>query len=233
MTRRSCRCRPTRNPTWYSARNPDELATWKHLLTVLPKDSDVIQSVQGQITNTEAERDGRAPPAEAATTSNETDEATTPVTAPPPTAAADPHLTVKVALDPMLKDKTAPTDVLFVYAKAASGPPMPLAIQRMQASQLPATVTLTGIPSCSVASGAAVCANPGVSGNDVSGTVPTFPANSSVTITITGTATNGQDVSNTATVAPPSGVTDPNLNDNSSTVSGSAMPVKLQNFDVK
>lgn len=123
----------------YQAKKYDAaIATWKHLLAVLPKGSDIIQSVQGQIANAEAERDGRAPANEPAP-DNETAEA------PAPTAsdAAGPHLTVKVALDPKLKAKLAPTDVLFIYAKAASGPPMPLAIQRMQASQLPATVTLT------------------------------------------------------------------------------------------
>ena len=122
----------------YQAKKFDAaIATWKHLLTVLPKGSDIIQSVQGQIANAEAERDGRAPASEAATEENETAEA------PATSDAAGPHLTVKVALDPKLKAKLASSDVLFIYAKAASGPPMPLAIQRMQASQLPATVTLT------------------------------------------------------------------------------------------
>jgi cytochrome c-type biogenesis protein CcmH len=123
----------------YQAKKYDAaIATWKHLLAVLPKGSDIVQSVQGQIANAEAERDGRAPANEPAP-ENETAEAAAPATS----DAADPHLTVKVALDPKLKGKLAPTDVLFIYAKAASGPPMPLAIQRMQASQLPATVTLT------------------------------------------------------------------------------------------
>ncbi len=123
----------------YQAKKYDAaIATWKHLLAVLPKGSDIVQSVQGQIANAEAERDGRAPANEPAA-ENETAEAP----APAASDAAGPHLTVKVALDPKLQAKLAPTDVLFIYAKAASGPPMPLAIQRMQASQLPATVTLT------------------------------------------------------------------------------------------
>jgi cytochrome c-type biogenesis protein CcmH len=132
----------------YQAKKYDSaIATWKHLLTVLPKSSDVLQSVQHQIATAEAARDGRAPPEdeEAPAAGSETAEAP-PIAAAGTAAPADtagPHLTVKVTLDPKLKDKLAPSDVLFIYAKAASGPPMPLAIQRMQASQLPATVVLT------------------------------------------------------------------------------------------
>jgi cytochrome c-type biogenesis protein CcmH len=53
-----------------------------------------------------------------------------------------PRLTVQVALDPKLKDQLDPNATLFVFARAASGPPMPLAIQRLKAGQLPITVTL-------------------------------------------------------------------------------------------
>jgi len=132
----------------YQAKKYDSaIVTWKHLLTVLPKGSDVVQSVQHQIATAEATRDGRAPPQDEETTGSETAEAAPPIaaanTAQPATDAAGPHLTVKVTLDPKLKDKLAPNDVLFIYAKAASGPPMPLAIQRMLATQLPTTVVLT------------------------------------------------------------------------------------------
>jgi cytochrome c-type biogenesis protein CcmH len=128
----------------YQAKKYDAaIATWKHLLPLLPKDSNVVQSVQHQIATAEAERDGRAPPADEESTAD-----AIATEAPPPasTSAADsagPHLTVKVALDAKLKDKVTADDVLFIYAKAANGPPMPLAIQRMKASQLPTTVTLT------------------------------------------------------------------------------------------
>jgi cytochrome c-type biogenesis protein CcmH len=53
------------------------------------------------------------------------------------------HIVVNVRLDPKLKANVAPTDTLFVFAKAAHGPPMPLAIARLTAAQLPASVTLT------------------------------------------------------------------------------------------
>jgi cytochrome c-type biogenesis protein CcmH len=52
-------------------------------------------------------------------------------------------ITVKVSLAPNLKAKVLPGDTLFVFAKAAQGPPMPLAIARLTAAQLPASVTLT------------------------------------------------------------------------------------------
>jgi cytochrome c-type biogenesis protein CcmH/NrfG len=53
------------------------------------------------------------------------------------------RITVKVALNPKFKDQVGPKDTVFVFAKAAQGPPMPLAVMRLTASQLPASVTLT------------------------------------------------------------------------------------------
>ncbi|HEY8327415.1 MAG TPA: hypothetical protein VIO59_03055, partial [Rhodanobacter sp.] len=61
-------------------------------------------------------------------------------------AAAAPQgaaLQVQVALAPALKDKLAPGDALFVYARAENGPPMPLAVAKLDPAQLPTTVTLT------------------------------------------------------------------------------------------
>ena len=116
------------------------IAAWKHLLDVLPKDSDIIPSVQQQIARAQAERDGKPLPAEETQTASAAPQEPANPTQP---AAESAQLHVEVALDPKLRDKLAPGDVLFVYAKAASGPPMPLAIQRMDAGKLPVTVTLT------------------------------------------------------------------------------------------
>ncbi len=53
-----------------------------------------------------------------------------------------PSIRVSVKLDSSLRDKVNPEDILFVYARAESGPPIPLAIKRYQVKNLPLTVTL-------------------------------------------------------------------------------------------
>jgi cytochrome c-type biogenesis protein CcmH len=49
---------------------------------------------------------------------------------------------IKVALADELKAKANPGDTVFIFARAASGPPMPLAIVRKQVKDLPIEVTL-------------------------------------------------------------------------------------------
>ncbi len=52
-------------------------------------------------------------------------------------AAAGPSIRGRVALSPALKAKVAPQAVVFVFARPASGPPMPLAAFRGAAADLP------------------------------------------------------------------------------------------------
>jgi hypothetical protein len=49
---------------------------------------------------------------------------------------------VTVKLSPALAGKAAPGDTVFIFARAAQGPKMPLAIARIQMKDLPTTVTL-------------------------------------------------------------------------------------------
>ncbi len=121
------------------------IARWNTLLPLLAKDSEVATSVRKQIAEAEALRDGKTPPSAemAAANPDASGDAAPTGTATDATSTAHaPKLTVQVALDPKLKDKLDPAATLFVFARAASGPPMPLAIQRLKASQLPLTVTL-------------------------------------------------------------------------------------------
>lgn len=57
--------------------------------------------------------------------------------------AGEAAITVEVALAPPLIERLAPGDTIFVLARAEDGPPMPLAVARHQADELPLRVTLT------------------------------------------------------------------------------------------
>lgn len=56
--------------------------------------------------------------------------------------AGAPAIEVDVSLAPALLDRSPPDTTVFVYAKAAAGPPMPLAVQRIRVADLPKTLRL-------------------------------------------------------------------------------------------
>jgi cytochrome c-type biogenesis protein CcmH len=128
-------------------RYPQAVNAWETLLPMLEADSEIATSVRGQIA--EARKRAGMPPAVAGTPIASTPVAadrTAPAAAPssPSSASAGgAKLVLKIDLAPELKSKVSPTDVLYVFARAAQGPKMPLAIQRLTAADLPATVTLT------------------------------------------------------------------------------------------
>ena len=63
-------------------------------------------------------------------------------TAVTPPAGTGASIVGTVALAPALQGKVAPTDTVFIFARAAEGPRMPLAILRKQVKDLPVAFTL-------------------------------------------------------------------------------------------
>ncbi|MEO7430611.1 MAG: c-type cytochrome biogenesis protein CcmI [Dokdonella sp.] len=125
---------------YQSAQYDSAIARWNALLPLLDGQSTIAESVRKQIADAQDLRDGKTPsnaptpsqPPATASTSGET----------AAVSSAAPSLTIRVALDPTLQKQLDPDATLFVFARAASGPPMPLAIQRLKAGALPLTVTL-------------------------------------------------------------------------------------------
>jgi cytochrome c-type biogenesis protein CcmH len=101
----------------------DAIGFWERLVAVLPEQDPSRQAIQGGITR--ASERLAVPTAET------------------PAAAAAAELTVMVDLAPALKDQVEPSDSVFVFARAASGPPMPLAVKRLTVADLPVEVSLS------------------------------------------------------------------------------------------
>lgn len=108
--------------------NPALAATrWRRLLALLPADGEGARQVQALLARLESEGIADA-----------VQEGSTPAALSAPTAA----LKAQVSLAPDLSDQVVPTDTVFIFARAAEGPPMPLAVLRKQVKDLPVTVVL-------------------------------------------------------------------------------------------
>ena len=107
------------------AQYAEAAATWRKLQPLLEPGSSVARAVAEQIANADA-RAGIKPSA-----------------GPAPAASQGAALKVEISLAPALRDRLQPGDRLYVYARAVGGPPMPLAVAKLDAGKLPATATLT------------------------------------------------------------------------------------------
>jgi cytochrome c-type biogenesis protein CcmH len=75
-----------------------------------------------------------------------------------PTPAGHPGVRGTVQLAPELKKAAKPDDLVFIFARAAGGPPMPLAVQRARVADLPLQFALND--SMAMAQGLTVSAYP-------------------------------------------------------------------------
>ncbi|KAF1053996.1 MAG: Formate-dependent nitrite reductase complex subunit NrfG [Stenotrophomonas maltophilia] len=108
-------------------RYADAIRYWERLIAMLPANDPSRDAIQGGIQRARerlAARGESAPPVAEAPAQGTT-------------------LKVRVALSAALKDKVRPDDAVFVFARAASGPPMPLAVKRLTVADLPQEVSLS------------------------------------------------------------------------------------------
>lgn len=98
---------------------------WERMLPLVPADSDDARMIASNVQEARSLAGDKAPPAQKAK---------------PAARAASLRGTVK--LSPKLAAKASPDDTVFIFARAAEGPPMPLAVLRKKVRDLPATFSL-------------------------------------------------------------------------------------------
>ena len=104
---------------------------WRRILGIVPPDSDFAQRIQAGISEAESLSGKRAPAAR-------------PVVNPAkPAAAAGIRIKGRIELDSAVAKSVAPGDTVFVFARAAEGPKMPLAVLRISVKDLPTDFELT------------------------------------------------------------------------------------------
>ncbi|MBL8488067.1 MAG: c-type cytochrome biogenesis protein CcmI [Rhodocyclaceae bacterium] len=103
------------------------IGEWEKILALVPADSKVAAGIANSI----ADARSRLGPAGDGAGG-----------IPAQAAGPAPAVTVRVALDPALEGQVRPDDTLFVFARAAEGPRMPVAMVRRKASELPLRLAL-------------------------------------------------------------------------------------------
>lgn len=120
-----------------SGDNARAIRYWTEARDLTPPDSEFANSLGKGIEEAQAAA-ARAPASQGGTTTQAP--AATPDVA--TAAAGSARVSGQVSLSPSLAAKAAPTDTVFVFARAAEGPRMPLAILRRTVADLPITFTL-------------------------------------------------------------------------------------------
>lgn len=103
---------------------------WQRMLNLVPPDSETARAVQGSIA--EAQSLGGLAPGPGAGAGK----------TPRAAAAKGARVRGSVKLAPALADRVGPNDVVFIFARAAEGPRIPLAVLRKRVADLPAKFEL-------------------------------------------------------------------------------------------
>lgn len=105
-------------------RYADAIGYWERLVATLPEQDPSREAIQGGIARARQELGDAA------------------LAVPPAVAQQAVTLQVQVDLAPELKTKVDQQDSVFVFARAVSGPKIPLAVKRLSVADLPAKVSL-------------------------------------------------------------------------------------------
>jgi cytochrome c-type biogenesis protein CcmH len=106
---------------------PEAIEYWRKLESILPPESDSYKEVQNLISQVQTQISGT--PLVEKTEKKIPEKVTVSVS-------------VQVSIASSISSKISQNDTVFIYAKALTGPPMPLAIVRKKVSDLPLSVTL-------------------------------------------------------------------------------------------
>ncbi|MDP1696712.1 MAG: hypothetical protein Q8L45_02830 [Xanthomonadaceae bacterium] len=122
----------------------DAVAHWQPLLDSLPADSEGRDGLMQQVADARERAGMPAMPAAAASPAPQLPAAQAPAVEPVAAATGEgPRLRVRIEIAPALKARLQPGDVLFVSARASTGPRIPLAARRLNPAELPMDLELS------------------------------------------------------------------------------------------
>jgi cytochrome c-type biogenesis protein CcmH len=110
---------------------------WTQARQLAPPESEFVADLDRSLAEARESAPG-APPATSASATPAGSAASSTASS----AGAAPLVKGRVSLAPALAARTSPTDTVFIFARAAEGPRMPLAILKRQVSELPISFTL-------------------------------------------------------------------------------------------
>lgn len=121
----------------------DAAEYWERLLAVIPADSQLAGSVRESIADARSLANGGTPVAQSLVAQAEkAPVAAAPEPASAPAGAGNASISGTVTISQALASRAAANDTLFIYARAETGPRMPLAIMQLKVSDLPASFSL-------------------------------------------------------------------------------------------